>query len=154
MEKSLLRPERSIFMRRLAGVLALIMVLTMAAVPVFAEEVLLAETPGVGMDTNFVVFDDDFSDNSNGWELLDSAEIKNGKLYLSETGDTASGTAKLPKITYATKGNWYMTFKTQIVGGVGTGRSDNVLFLQMGAGTNQGGRIYWNLRNGCLLNCR
>ena len=140
-------------MRRLAGVLALIMVLTMAAVPVFAEEVLLAETPGVGMDTNFVVFDDDFSDNSNGWELLDSAEIKNGKLYLSETGDTASGTAKLPKITYATKGNWYMTFKTQIVGGVGTGRSDNVLFLQMGAGTNQGGRIYWNLRNGGLLNC-
>lgn len=139
-------------MRKLAGILALVMVLTMVSVPVFAAEV-ENDPAKLTMAENFVAFEEDFSDNSNGWELLDSAEIKNGKLYLSETGDTASGTAKLPKITYATKGNWYMTFKTQIVGGVGTGRSSNVLFLQMGAGTNQSGRIYWNLRNGGLLNC-
>ncbi len=139
-------------MRKLAGILALVMVLTMVSVPVFAAEVETDPTK-LTMSENFVAFEEDFSDNSNGWELVDGAEIKDGKLYLSETGDTTFGTAKLPKINYSTKGNWYMTFKTQIIGGAGTGRSNNVLFLQMGAGANQSGRIYWNLRNGGLLNC-
>ena len=138
-------------MRRLAGVLALIMVLTMASVPVLAEEVLLAETPGVGMDTNFVVFDDAFSDNANGWELSGPAEIRDGRLYLATPEDTAeegTGLAKLAIPAYDTKGNWYLNYKVKAENNGGGGTGDSLFFAQMGPGVNQSGRLYYRLRRG------
>lgn len=104
-----------------------------------------------GMDANFIVFEDDFSDNSNGWTLTGPAEIKNGRLYLATTEDTAeegTGDAKLAIPIYTTSGNWYVSFKLKTASNGGGSSGDTLFFAQMGPGTNQTGRLYYRLRRG------
>ena len=141
-------------MRKLAGFLALVMVLTMTAVPIFASEV-ETDPAKVSMAENFVLFEDDFSDDTKGWKLTGPAEIRDGRLYLNDTGNTAadgSGTAQFSMSGYDISGNWYISFKLRINDAPGkTGRADNTFGMQFGGGTNQTGRVYLDLRRGGVM---
>ena len=97
-------------MRKVAGFLAVAMVLTMLTIPAFATGEVITDPEQVAMANNVIVFEEDFTDNSKGWTLTGGAKIEGGKLYLSDTTSEEQGTAKYD-FSYSTTGNWYVTFK-------------------------------------------
>lgn len=142
-------------MRKLAGFLALVMVLTMVSVPVFASGEVVTDPAKVSMKENFVLFEDDFSDDTKGWKLSGPAQIRDGRLYLSDSGNTAAdgnGIAQYSMSGYDISGNWYVSFKLRINDAPGkTGRGDNIFGLQFGGGSNQTGRVYLDIRRGGVI---
>ncbi len=143
------------FMKKLAGILALAMVLTMVSVPVFASGEVETDPAKISMVENFVIFEDDFSDDSKGWTFSGPATIKDGKLYLRDVANTleeGDGVGKHTISGYETSGNWYLYFKLNAgSGGISQGRADDILGLQFGGGANQTGRVYLNLRRGGVM---
>ncbi len=133
-------------MRKLAGILALVMVLTMAAVPAFAEGE-VAQTPGIGMEDNYTVIDDDFSDPavSANWTLTGPANIKDGVLNMNQLDSTEASTVVWDLTNYSFDGTWYVTFKAGVIPKPGATSSDYPLNYQFGFG-GAAGRVYGNFR--------